>query len=99
MWRAYLERATDRCGLVWAPSVPPTGSKPSSASTCGRRLRPRASAAAPGGSSSGRSTRWRRLDRSRPRVLDPLQRPLAAEELDALEEAGRDLRAGDRDAD
>ena len=48
----------------------------------------RDSAGGPGGSSSARSTRSRGLGRCRRRGLDPGERLLAPEQLDALEEAG-----------
>src|SRR5262245_44230770 len=80
------------------PTSHPTGSRTFSAFTSGRQARRPDSAVAPGASSSARSTLWPRLSLFRPGVPDPLERLLAAEQFDALEEAGCDLRAGDRDA-
>ena len=45
-----------------------------------------ASAGGPGGSFSGRSTRWRGLGRCRRGAPEPLERLLATQELDALEQ-------------
>ena len=63
------------------------------------RSRPRATAAARGSSSSGRSTRSRRLSRCGRRAPEPRERLVPAEQLEALVQPRRDLRAGDGDAD
>ena len=49
--------------------------------------------------SSGPSTRSRRLGRCASRAPDPLERGLATEQLEALEQPGRDRRARDGDPD
>ena len=67
------------------------------------RARPCTIASRPGGASSGPSTRSRPRSRSDSRAgasgAQTRERLVAAEQLEALEEPGRDLRAGDREPD